>query len=287
MNLTNQRRTLVLKAYLSRCSQEKMALLERFLPQEEQQRLSALPPLKERQMPPRGSLLEEVHWSWFLPTLKSYPEREQGFFLHCLSGTAEHNLQQELNLFPAQEVVNPSGCLFLRQVLLHSLIGTEEQLIPKDYLPPSPLNVLSTMGKKGLVHLIDYLSLYDLAHEVRQIVETKILKKIYSFLSEEEKRFLKVIPSNKEPYAVPRMGLEKWDKTEAHFRHLLHKRGLARLGAALSGQDPDLIWYVCHQLDIGRGTSLYKSCAKERMPVTSEWVARQIEELLIHKEISS
>ena len=34
MNLTNQRRTLVLKAYLSRCSQEKMALLERFLPQE-------------------------------------------------------------------------------------------------------------------------------------------------------------------------------------------------------------------------------------------------------------
>ena len=276
---------MVLKAFLSRCPPERMVALERFLPEEERLILSGLPTFGTAEANISTPLLEEVHWSWFLPTLKSYPEREQSLFLHSLGDFAKGNLQHELNLPRTVESISGSGRAFMRQILLHSLVGPKEQVIPKEYLPPSSLNVLLKLRKKELTHLIGLLSLHDFAHEMLQIVETKILKKIYSFLTEEEKKILKTTTAHKEPYSVCRIGLEKWDGTELSFRHLLHRRGLARLGAALSGQDPDLIWYVCHQLDIGRGTTLYKCSLPEPIPGISEWVIRQIEELFTNLDI--
>jgi hypothetical protein len=160
------------------------------------------------------------------------------------------------------------------------LLGQHDRLVPIDYLPQTSLSFLLRLPKRELIALIDSLSIYDLAAEMRQIVETKILKKIYSFLSEEEKRLLKVAASHQEHFVLARMGLERWDGSEESFRHLLHRRGLARLGAALSGQDPDFIWTICHQLDIGRGTALFKLCAKEAIPNVTEAITKQIQELV-------
>src|SRR3989344_1608808 len=165
-----KRRAVVLKAFLSRCSPERAAALEQFLSDEERLILSQLPSFDAAEEKPRGRLLEEVHWSWFLPTLKSYPKEEQAFFLDSLDGLAHQSLAHELNLFPVKEEISASARTFLRQILLYSLVGTEERMIPKEYLPPSPLNVLLRFGKKELAHLIDLLSLFDLAHEMRQIV---------------------------------------------------------------------------------------------------------------------
>lgn len=275
---------MVLKAFLSRCPPEKMAALEAFLPAEERLILSEIPSFEPHEETGSSNLLEQVHWSWFLPTLKSYPEKEQILFLRSLGGLIEQNLRRELSLSSEEENISESGRIFMRQILIHSLVGDEEKLLPPDYLPPSSLNALLKCSKNKLISLIEKLSLYDLAHELRQIVETKILKKIYSLLKEEEKKSLKSISAKTEPYPVARIGLDRWDGTEETFRLALHRRGIARLGAALSGQDPDLIWYLCHQLDIGRGTALHKFCAKEAVPGISEWVIRQIDELLSNDE---
>lgn len=91
---------------------------------------------------------------------------------------------------------------------------------------------------------------------------------------------MKKISAQKEISPWPRLGLDRWDGEEESFRHLLHKRGLARLGLALSGQDPDLVWAICHQLDIGRGHTLFKLCGKSAAPGLSDAAIRQIEELL-------
>jgi hypothetical protein len=136
------------------------------------------------------------------------------------------------------------------------------------------------MSKQQLVALIDSLSLIDLALELRQIVETKILKKIYSFLSEEEKKGLKRAAVISQSSPVTRLHLEKWDGTEKALRLKLHKRGIARLAAALSSQHPDFIWYICHQLDIGRGKALAKLSKGEVAPSNSMSIIHQIVELL-------
>ncbi|MES2272920.1 MAG: hypothetical protein V4487_01865 [Chlamydiota bacterium] len=278
---------MVLKAFLSRCPEEKKRALERFLPERMRIRLDELPTFSEEITADgfsNGSMLEHVHWSWFLPTLKAYPPKEQKPFLSALSPYAAENLAHALEISDSSEEMSELGKSYLRQILINSLVGSEDRLLPLDYLPPSPLKGLLRLSKKELIKLINFLSLYDLAGELRQIVETKILKKIYSFLSEDEKKILKNAMAHKESFLFPRMNLDRWDGSKESFRLLLHRRGLVRLGAALSGQDPDFIWYICHQLDIGRGNALFKLCAKEAVPGISDAVIRQIEELLANPD---
>ncbi len=274
---------MVLKAFLSRCEPEKKTALERFLPEAERLEIETLPFRSEEVMPDRfsnGHILEKVHWSWFLPTLKTYPETEQKLFLSALDAYAVKNLAKALTLSPNGQEISEIGRSFFRKMLLDSLAGAQNRLLPIEYLPASRLNRLLNLSKKELTRLIDFLSLHDLAAELRQIVETKILKKIYSLLSEEERKFLKNAMAHKDPFTLGRLGLERWDGLEESLRTLLHKRGLARLGAALSGQNPDLVWYICHQLDIGRGNALHKLYSKEPIHGVSDAIARQIEEII-------
>jgi hypothetical protein len=271
---------MVLKAFLSRCPEETRRALERFLPENERLYLAELPSFSEGEISPFPPLMDRVHWSWFLPTLKSFSAREQRLFLASLHPLMAENLRRELQIKSDEGQIGEVAGDFLRQQLLSSLAGAHNRHLPIDYLPASPLNRLLYSNKKDLIRLIDLLALYDLAADMRQIVETKILKKIYSFLSEEQKNFLKKISSQKETHTLPRMGLERWDGSEEALRVLLHKRGLARLGIALSGQDPDLIWAICHQLDIGRGNALFKLCGKEAAAGISEAAIRQIEEIV-------
>jgi len=274
---------MVLKAFLSRCDPEKKRALERFLPEGERLRLEEMPTFVEEVTPEgfsNGGMLEKVHWSWFLPTLKTYSEEEQKLFLSSVSPYAAKNLAHALGLSSYAQEISVVAKGFLRKILLSTLVGPHDRLLPVDYLPPTPLKPLLGLSKKELTRLIDLLSLHDLAAELRQIVETKILKKIYSLLSEEERKFLKNAMAHKEPFILTRIGLDRWDGDEEALRLLLHRRGLARFAAALSGQDPDFIWYICHQLDIGRGNALFKLCAKEPVHGVTDAVIRQIEELL-------
>jgi hypothetical protein len=278
---------IVLKALLSNVAPEKRARLQKFLSADTQKRLDQIPSFHiEYQESEKGISLEQIHWSWLIPTLKTYSAKDQKLFLSALSPHVSENLSEELHLSSTpKEELRHIGASFLRQILLSHLIGHKSKIVPPDYLPDSPLKPLLKLTKKKLTRLIDFLSLYDLAAEIRQIVETKILKKIYSLLSEEEKKFLKIAMTHKEPYPVPRLKLEKWDGSEESLHLLLHKRGLARLGAALSLQIQDLAWYVCHQLDIGRGNTLLKLCAQEAPSDLGAAMTKQIEELLSNKDL--
>lgn len=274
---------LVLKAFLSKLSPEQQASLARFISEDEIAELQSLPLIEEEITLDKfcnGHILEKVHWSWFLPTLRLYPESEQKLFLSALNPHAEKNLAKALTLSVGGEGVSEVGRAFLRKVLLDSLMGPKDQMLPAQYLPPSRLKKLASLTKKELTRLIDRLSLYDLVVELRQIVETKILKKIYSLLSEEERTQLKAIGSHKDPFVFGRMGIEKWDGSEESLRTLMHKRGLVRFGAGLSGQDPDFIWTICHALDIGRGSALHKLCMNEPIQGVTEAIIAQIEENL-------
>lgn len=275
---------IVLKSFLVKAPPERQERLLMLLSEKEKALVASI---EVGEKGPVSPLLEMVHWSWFIPTLKAYPEKEQLLFLSALESLSSENLRQELQVTGETKPLSKSGALFFQQVLLSSLTGAHDRLLPVEFLPTSPLKQLLYLSKKQLTYLIDFLSLYDLAHELRQIVETKILKRIYSFLSEEERKFLKTAMAHKELHPPPRIGLDKWEGSKEAFRHLLHKRGLTRLGAALSGQHPDLVWYVCHRLDIGRGNALFKLSAKEAPPGLCEQSTRQIEELINNPEIGS
>lgn len=272
------RRGIILKAFLVSCPPEKRASLASHLSPSERESLSSLPDIEIKEEVSPAHLTESIHWSWFLPVLKSYPEKEQKLFLRAFNPSSQKALSKALGITQTNEKIRPLTITFLRETL--HLEIQKEDLLPTNHLPPSPLNLLLQMEKKKLTELIDLLSLFDLSAEIRQIVETKILKKIYSFLSKEEKAFLQSIAGHKEPYPPAQIRLDQWDGTKESLRVTLHKIGLARLGSALSGQDPDLIWYICHKLDSGRGGKLEKLCKKEANPAVAIWLAEQLKELL-------
>ena len=271
----NERERIVLKAFLHKCAPEKRAALERFLPSEEREKLQVLPECTGEGF--SNDVLEQVHWSWFLPTLKTFSEREQQLFLASLGKVTAKALAKALEIGERAESITEVAKVYLRSQLLSSLVGPNERILPVAYLPPSSLNKLLQLSKKELIQLIDRLSLFDLAAELKHIVDTKLLKRISHCLSSEQIAALKAIPPPKEP--LPRMGLDHWDGSEETLRSLLHRRGLARLGLALSGQDPDLIWTLCHLLDIGRGGTLFKLCGGAPVPELSAQAQNQVEEL--------
>ena len=227
-------------------------------------------------------LLKKVHWSWLLPPLKLYQEPEQKLLISALSPYAAKNLSKNLTLSSSSVDLSEIGRSFLKEELMKALLQHRAPILPLACLPASPLNALLELDKKQLTALIDRLSLYDLALELKQLVETKTLKKLYALLNSQEKKILQEISGQKDLYFLGKIGLDRWDGTEEALRTLLHKKGLSRLGAGISHQDPDLIWYVCHLLDIGRGTHLEKQCIKKTIaPEVSEGIIQQIESQLL------
>jgi len=267
-----------LKAFINECALEKKEALLQFLSEKEQERLAKLPNYLLPITAPTSHPLDLIHWSWIAPVLQSYEERDQKIFLLALDSKMQKNLEKTLNISPSSETISKTGISFLKETLFAGI--RKEEILPVEYLPPSPLNLLLQIGKKKLIQLIDLLSLYDLSVELRQIVETKIIQKIYSFLSEDEKLFLKAIAGHKEPYPAAKISLDQWDGSQKIFRSTLHRIGLSRLGSALSGQDPDLIWYVCHELDSGRGKVLEKLSSQEAIPQVAEWLIEKMKEFL-------
>ncbi|MBF8263545.1 MAG: hypothetical protein HW387_1210 [Parachlamydiales bacterium] len=271
---------MILNVYISRLPAEKQAHLIHFLPDAEQALLKSLPSYADESAPagPESTkILERVHWSWFLPTLKSYSPQEQSLFLAALDETTALALSEEIPCKRSKMTMTSIGRAYLQKLLLDSIAGP---YVPIEYLPPSPLNRLVQLSKSQLIAMIDLLAMHDLAVDIRQIVETKILKKIYSFLTDVQRRFLKQVTTRHEVMNPQRIGLDRWDGKEASLRHLLHKKGIARLGSALSKQDPSLGWCVCHVLDIGRGSALLKLSSPESNRAPVDMNVRQVEELL-------
>jgi hypothetical protein len=141
-------------------------------------------------------------------------------------------------------------------------------LLPKPLLPKSEFDWMLTLSKRELIEVIDLMSMYDLADEVRHVVDRKLLQMIVGRLSQKMQRFLRSCMSQKTKLALAPMHIEQIYQNEAQFRTKLHKRGIQRLSIALSGQGVDFIWYILHTLDIGRGTLLMKQVQKEAQATT-------------------
>jgi len=222
--------------------------------------------------------LNNVHYSWLIPTLKNLKE-DLSFCLASLPEKMRLKLNRQFNVENYPSEITQNAKEYIHLIFLNSLLGDEDIILPIQYLEHSPINVLASKTKKTLIQIIDYLALFDLAKEIRKILNTSTIKRIYSFLSEPEKTFLKRTQSLNDPVSFSSL-LEKWDGTEESFRKILHKKGLYRFGLALCGAHSDLIWYVCHLLDIGRGASLMKMCEKKVNPVISSTIQSHILEIL-------
>lgn len=199
--------------------------------------------------------LKNIHYSWLEPVIQKYPDNLKSYVAQALPSPANIRL---LSLLKLPET--PLATFWGRQYLLEDLAKKMnlELITPIEHLPHSLLSYMLELTKEQLIELIDFLGLYDLAEEIRRIVDKNELKKIYNSLSIKKQHFLRSCLLSKEKVSSPKLELEKWNGEQEILEKLLHKRGLVRLGKGLSGQSSDFIWHITHRMDIGRGTLLEK-----------------------------
>lgn len=219
-------------------------------------------------------LLKHVHYTWISQAFEKIPKPLHSITLSALPEPQHSGVAKMLQMQSSSKAFASPVRSFLLQKLIPAL--KEDKILPIEFLPKSLLNPLLELSKKELMMVIDYLALYDLSHEMRHIVDKKIIKNIYDSLSPRKQHFLRLCLHQKDKLVVPRLHLEKWNGDSETLEILLHRRGMLRLGKSLTGQHPDFMWHLVHTLDIGRGKILARYLSTEETPGISTVLIQQV-----------
>lgn len=266
----------MLKVLINRYNSQAGNALLKFLPQEDLQAVTTLniqstdltPILQQPQ-----TALAGIHYSWFQPLLKIFPDHLQPVMIAALTPEQIVGLQGSFS-----SSISPVVKTFV-QNQLYQLLKISEHF-PVEYLPETELSPLTQWKKQQLIHLIDFLGLYDLASEVRHIVNHAYLKNIYSCLTPKQFHFLKMCLHQKERLTSPKLGIDPTKQNCVQLKQVVHRRGLLRLGKALCGQHADFVWHFAHLLDRGRGTILLKEYQPEALLKVTSILKQQVLSLM-------
>jgi hypothetical protein len=269
----------VCQALLQNCPSEKKRFLVRFLPKN--QRIAAetatLLELKDIPAAPEKEL-DKVHYTWLTPFLRMLPENEIRLYLSALTEDQSKELQKALLFSNHLVALAPVAKEYLQKNLWKKIGGSSQ--LPLACLLHTPLNALLRLSGAELQKLSFLLGLHDLAHEMRQIIETAKLKKIQAALSKEEQLFLKMLIQKKEQVVFKQLALAKWDGNEELLRKIVLGRGTNRLAKGLYGHDASLIWHIAHRIDMETGSMLIKLSTALELPRAHEVLIEQIQEAL-------
>lgn len=204
--------------------------------------------------------IQKIHYSWLIPAIESLPKTLHSTLLEALPPNSAAKLESLLKPAKPTHATGKALASPIRTFLLNSILShlPHNEALPLSLLPQTVLTPLAEWNKNDLIELIDFLGLYDLAEEMRQIIDQKRLKQLYICLSKKKRPFLHTCLRQKEKISSPRLDLGTWTGDCRKLDQLLHRRGLLRLGKALCGQHPDLIWHLIHLLDTGRGKLIEK-----------------------------
>ncbi len=210
----------------------------------------------------KNDVLDWTHYSWMLPFLRSFSEKELCLFLSSLEKHTAIKLKNSLKF--SMPFLKPSEIVqfFFRQKIANYLLLTNPDLLAFKALPKSPLNVLLELGSEDLRFVIELLGLHDLAIELKLIIDNAKLKKIYSIFSKEKEVFLKMLLHKKEPVVFKQIELSHWDEKPESLLLILFQRGLNRLAKAIYHENQSFVWYIQHRMDIEEShffSSLYKT----------------------------
>jgi hypothetical protein len=251
-------------ALISDFDRSKKTQLLSFLSLQDKERYQELPKVKSIDLSTfsLSSRMRHVHYSWFIPTLKAYAKHDCLLFLAALGPAYAKSLAKHLETKENPSQISTSAASYLKNLLYSSLLD-DKDLLPESLLPPSDLNFLATFSQKKLLYLIEGLAMFDLMQEMKHIVDPKKLKAIQNALSDEQKEFLKKFSHISSISFYTKMGLDRWDGDRKVLLSLLHRRGIKLLASVLTNEHGDLIWYVSHHLDIGRGGGLLRLIEKK------------------------
>jgi hypothetical protein len=272
----DKRGWMMLRVLINRYNPKAGNALLKFLPEAELQEVTALDihstDLNPILQQPKKSLAK-IHYSWLQPLLRKFPDRLHPTIIAALTAEQIAGLQISSSM-PISNFVKS----FVLNQLYHLLKIGEH--FPIEYLPETDIFPLAKWTKPQLVNLIDFLGLYDLASEVRHIVNRNYLHNIYTCLTPKQLSYLKICLHQKEQIVSPKLGIDPTKQDCARLKQVIHRRGLLRLAKAFCGQHPDFVWHIAHVLDTGRGNILLREFQPRALPKITPILKQQVLHLM-------
>lgn len=222
--------------------------------------------------------LQTIHYTWFIPVLRKMRPETANIICSLLPKSEEQKLRGALKL-SAKEVSVPQ---FARPFFLHLLKAQieDKSILPIEQLPPSEMNAILRLSLKQLLHLIDLLGIYDLAAELRQVVDRALLGRIHAALNQQQLQFLHYATKQPMKYIPPTLGIAGWDGDQKAFNNLLHQRGLIRLARGFIDENQSLRWHLTHKIDQPRAGVLLKLFSSKQESQMTAFFKNQVLHLI-------
>lgn len=266
------------ESYLAFLSDEERELMRGEAPQEGSIEHLLLQPVER---------IQEIHYSWMVEALKKLSGPEQYFTVASLPEPQRTKLAEFLQITTLPKALPvPLQSLFLTKFT--SKIELPDLPHPS-FMYKGEFSDLDKLSKEEILDLIDCLGVYDIAAEIRQIVDREQLHRLVKSLTELQQRFLKVaLKSNFKWTAVP-LGLVSWAGDPVKLARSLHKRGMMRLAFALAPESKDFLRHLSRKLDVKRAKLLEEFVLEERPGDAKESTINQVRSALdfIHQKISN
>lgn len=271
-----KRSSMMLRVFINRYHPKAGNSLLKFLPENDakavmSQNISStnLKPILQQS----SKAIAEIHYSWLQPAIKKFPESLQPAVIAALTPKQIAGFKNTSRI----ELSDIGREFILNQ--LYQKLGLGDHL-PLDYLPTTEFTPMTGWTRGQFTELADFLGLHDLASEVRGIVNRNYLKNIYSCLTPKQLKYLKYCLTQREQLVSPKLGIDPTKEDCLKLKQMIHRRGLLRLGKALCGQHPDLIWHIAHILDMGRGNVLLREFQPKELTKVTTILKQQVLNLM-------
>jgi len=201
-----------------------------------------------------------IHYSWVLDPLKQMPESLVPYVVASLPEAYKDKVAKKLGYSDLPTLSESMKHLLLDR--LYEFMPIRGHL-PLAFIPKQPFSELLELSKNQFLDLIDCLGVYDVAGELKQIVDRGQLAKLMDSLRKVQQGFLKSIIHERDRWSPAKLGLDQWGGDVARLQRALHIRGLIRLSKALKEHHPEFLVHLYRRIDTGRAKQIKKYQAEE------------------------
>ncbi len=150
-----------------------------------------------------------------------------------------------LSLLPDAHSSTRYVCLrFLRNALL-----PPKEILLYGLLDHSPFFSLLDFAYLRLEQVVHFLGLHDLAAQLSQVLDKKILITLNQILSTSQQQYLQYCVRQPRRWAPPKWDLARWDRKPATLWAWVFEQGLMRMAKATSTESKSFQWHLIRRFD--------------------------------------
>ncbi|MBF5050562.1 Uncharacterized protein CLAVI_000173 [Candidatus Clavichlamydia salmonicola] len=205
--------------------------------------------------------LTHIHYSWLLPIFQKIPANVKGLFFSLLPNKLREALQNHFDLHgPIPHPCSEFAAFFLLDFLKKQIVP--EHVIDTSLLPSSDFKNLLRLNSGERNSLADLLGMYDVAIELQQVVDCRLIAKLDAILSQKQKQFLEYCKRQPVKWMPPPLHVIDTTCPEPILLKKIHRRGLLRLACAIKKENTSFIWHLLRRFDYGRA-QIIEECLHE------------------------